>query len=210
MLVALLRSQQKTHIDADAPHSGSQMKKIELEVPAENSWKRPIPQVRVVNMVKAHHAKLLDRALPPVSSAEWEELRTLASPDTTEEEFRVKGVRLHKKRRPMAESSDNAVRRSTHLELALNARGKRKRRRHRGRYTGGYRGKPRPAKGKDQPHNLTKRGMRRFYQLVYSMTPKMEWQSEKQQWSVQWGRTKRKQRAELVGVLDSILQEDDE
>ena len=54
------------------------IKKLAPEIPATNSWGRPMPKRRVRNIGKRWFAKLLDRVLPPLPLQEWQHLRDLA------------------------------------------------------------------------------------------------------------------------------------
>ena len=51
-------------------------------IPAKNSWGRPMPVKRVRNMKRRWFAEALDRVMPPLPEEDWNELRKLASGET--------------------------------------------------------------------------------------------------------------------------------
>ncbi|KAG8526567.1 uncharacterized protein KY384_008768 [Bacidia gigantensis] len=54
------------------------VKKVSLDIPAKNSWGRPMPQKRVNNKKRRIYGEVMDRVLPPVPYDEQKRLRHLA------------------------------------------------------------------------------------------------------------------------------------
>ena len=70
-LMALVKSQAKRKTSHFAR---SNTPRIEPEIPQENKWGRPMPIKRVRNYKRRWYAQTLDRIMPPLPHAEWEEL----------------------------------------------------------------------------------------------------------------------------------------
>ena len=70
-LMALIKSQAKRHTSS---FSRSNTPRIEPQIPEENSWGRPMPIKRVRNYKRRWYAETLDRIMPPLPQAEWENL----------------------------------------------------------------------------------------------------------------------------------------
>lgn len=214
-LVALLRSQYNAKISNDAPHAASRLKKIELDIPLNNAYMRPMPQRRAMNMIQSHRASLFDRVLAPVSDAEFNMLATLASPETKEEKFKTLGVRLDRHRRRRGVSSKSHVislgrsanlevenqRSNASAELDVQCEDYKDETERVSQASVSSEvpenlvlelqswprrnGKP---QGKERAHTFTKRWMRRLYATVFQMTPTMAWDSENKRWNVRWGK----------------------
>jgi len=59
-------------------HPRSQPRALAPTIPGQNSWMRPMPKVRVKNLIKRWYGDTLERTLPPIPTREWEELRARA------------------------------------------------------------------------------------------------------------------------------------
>lgn len=75
-LMALVRAQARRRL---THFSRSNTPRPKLEIPAENSWGRPMPIKRVRNFKRRWYAETLDRIMPPLPEAEWDSLRMRAS-----------------------------------------------------------------------------------------------------------------------------------
>src|SRR2546423_4505710 len=72
---ALMRSQARQQVWLDR---SSAKVKTKAKIPAENSWGKPTPQCRVINMTHAWYVKHVEQVFPPLPDHEWEELRSFA------------------------------------------------------------------------------------------------------------------------------------
>jgi len=116
-----------------------------------------MPRSRIKNQTKQWYAELLHKVHPPVPTAEWYRLRDLA--------LGVKTESLVTKRRSSKGTQPSA------LDLVVMY----------GQPAAGISGENRSA------HAITPRFMRRLYTQVFSQCPLMDWDVEKQTWSVTWG-----------------------
>ena len=79
-LMTLVKSQAKRKI-VTMSRSTTPLK-IAPTIPEKNVWGRPMPVKRVRNLKRRWYAQTLDRIMPPLPEAEWNELRKLASGET--------------------------------------------------------------------------------------------------------------------------------
>ena len=75
-LMAMVKSQAKRRSSYLSRRNYAEVK---LEIPEKNSWGRPMPIKRVRNFKRRWYAETLDRIMPPLPEAEWENLRMRAS-----------------------------------------------------------------------------------------------------------------------------------
>ena len=75
-LMALVKSQAIRKL---GPFSRSNIPRVQPGIPEQNSWGRPMPIKRVRNYKRRWYAEILDRIMPPLPKAEWENLRMRGS-----------------------------------------------------------------------------------------------------------------------------------
>ncbi|KAL8946252.1 MAG: hypothetical protein Q9222_007327 [Ikaeria aurantiellina] len=150
------------------------LKDSQPKIPEVNSWNRPMPERRRVNMIKGWYAATLDRLMPPLEAEEWERIRKLATGETrwdgpvlqrklgttspereiqVEEEYIVPGDILCR----LTSSTERVVEHKRHPQTRTN------------------------------PHELTQRYMRGLWASVFKKCPKLDWNNESQSWKVIWG-----------------------
>lgn len=135
---------------------------LKPSIPELNAWLRPMPAVRVKNMTKVWYAKTLNEVQAPLPTKEWQRLRQLATGEIT-----FDGPTP---RRSLAKSDGRTPQHDTALELTLI-------------------GKPdTKVFGNYHARELTTRSMRRGWAQVFRQCPVMDWDGERQQWDVRWGK----------------------
>lgn len=167
-LRALLLSQ----IQASPPTlTRTNLRRLTQEIPALNTWLRPMPQCRIKNKRKEHYASILSRALPPLPTEEWNHLLALAS---GQQPIPAPIPR----RKPGASTLCDAK-----SDITVNLRGD-----NAALETILAYGKPPTKLLHDRnAHAMTPRFMRRLYAQVLSQCPLMEWDREGKEWRVFWG-----------------------
>ncbi|KAK3714299.1 hypothetical protein LTR37_007885 [Vermiconidia calcicola] len=136
----------------------SNPRRLNPDIPALNSWLRPMPQKRVKNMKKKHYAQLLDRVQPPLPKEEWLQLRDLAYGKTP-----WSGGTVARRKAPSSRTDSP-------LEMVVQ-----------------YGKVPDRAFGNREGHSSTPRFMRRLYAQVFAQCPLMEFEAGINEWKVIWG-----------------------
>ncbi|OCL01613.1 hypothetical protein AOQ84DRAFT_217272 [Glonium stellatum] len=194
-LKAVIKSQQST--TAHNPVR-SVLKASKVVAPSKNIWGRPMPIKRARNIVSRWYKSTVEKILPPLPDYEWDRLCGLAAGDIKWEGLiprRPVGIdrsQTHKfgdsyltllaSAVPSPATSDtlNATSRDTILQTSkmkilrdgLTLR------------TPSFADVPR---GKDRPHNITPRFMRRLYAKVSAQCCKLTCDPIRQTWQVEWG-----------------------
>lgn len=137
------------------------LKNLTPDVPALNSWMRPMPQSRVRNLTKKWYRDALERVLPPLPKDEWERLRGLAKGEIVED-------MIVKRRSSVLQHEDGQG--VSHVLEAVVAGGR----------------VPTQRVERDI-HRITPRFMRRVWQKVFVQCPLMDWDGNKERWTVVWG-----------------------
>ncbi|KAI5200269.1 hypothetical protein E4T39_05780 [Aureobasidium subglaciale] len=136
-----------------------------LKIPDTNSWERPMPKKRIVNITHRWYANVLERTIVPLPVAEWERLRDLAL-----------GKRKFKLPAPRRVAAASRPSLPSPLEVAL-----------------GLVPLNSPdvvlenAANSLHGRKLTARSMMRCWATVFAQCPVMTWHEESQKWSIQWG-----------------------
>ena len=152
---ALLVSQKRTR---PAAWARPPMKKgLEPDIPALNTWLRPMPVSRIKNMTNEHKKYLLEKVLPPLPTAEWEELRDLALGKTFPS---IPPLRQGALSTPEISPLELRVKLGT---------------------------APPPLSEKGNGRGLTHRVMQRLYEKLFSICPRLDWDVDKNAWNVTWG-----------------------
>lgn len=162
--------------------SRAKLRRAGLTVPTTNLFLRPMPRRRTKNIVKRWFADLLDKLMPPLPQTEWTRLTELVSG-----QIKWEGLPKRRPGRPLnpnqlcgpqleavldAEGSNlpfSVVRRAV-LEDALLLSPLNKR-----------------FLGRDRPHHLTLRYMRRLWTRVLSQSCVMAWDETYKKWVLTWG-----------------------
>nr|POE94703.1 hypothetical protein CFP56_16940 [Quercus suber]POE94709.1 hypothetical protein CFP56_16946 [Quercus suber] len=126
-------------------------------IPEQNSWLRPMPQVRVKNLTRKWFADALGKIHPPLPVPEWKRLHDLSLGTRTES---------LPSRRKAAEPSKKSA-----LDLQLTS----------------SRIDPSRLFTGNQAHTITPRYMRRLWTQVFEQCPRLDWNVEQQEWKVLWG-----------------------
>ncbi|KAK3699717.1 hypothetical protein LTR37_016322 [Vermiconidia calcicola] len=139
----------------------SNPRRLDPDIPALNTWLRPMPQKRVKNMKKKHYAQLLDRVQPPLPKEEWMKLRDFAY-------GKVSFGGTVSRRKAQASSQDDLT--GSALEMVVQF------------------GKvPDKAFGNREAHAITPRFMKRLYAQVFAQCPLMDFKAGTNEWKVIWG-----------------------
>lgn len=144
------------------------LRKLDPDIPQRNLWERPMPQKRVVNAVKHWYGSLLRKAFPPLPDAEWDFVKEMATGLT------VWAGPVPRRRYCGTEEDEYDYRKSIKIEtakelavtpLAVEQRG-----------------------GMDRhPHHMTPKYMKRHYQRLFRMCPRLDWSDDLNKWRVTWG-----------------------
>ena len=155
----------------DRPTSATLVRKnpsdrnLRPRIPKLNAWFRPMPQKRIKNLTAEWYAGLLDRVAPPLPSDEWERLRDLALGRTREEAHtRQRRTRA----RAILGSDEEEEGDAFH-------------------YTWQREEMVRKLDFAREGHSLTARRMQRSWAEVFAQCPRMEWDSSRMVWKVEWG-----------------------
>jgi len=191
-LEALLHSQRKVQpLDLTRPNP----KSLALKIPEENIWHRPLANKNIVNLVEEWYSSMLEKVLPPLPRADWERLEALAS-GKLRWSGQIERRTLAAHGIEMQQAMENAVlteketrdeyliriaRRQEHpsdvykaLEEVLGIN----------RLKG--------STGKEQPHRVSGRFMRRMWARIFEQCPQMDWDPSSRKWNVEWGRVNKK------------------
>lgn len=158
-LTPQLRALAESQIRHPPPHhERPNLRRVKPDIPELNSWLRPMPHSRVHNATKKWYATLLDKIHPPLPDKEWERLRCLANGELQEDREPCR----------VGSSKRNA---SSALEMLATS------------------GKPNfkraPSEGRSK--RIDRRYMQRLWAEVFEQCPKMDWDLQKQMWTVTWG-----------------------
>ena len=156
-----MRSQAKHRAFLDRLSARVQPK---VDIPAENSWGKAMPQCRVRNMTHEWYAKQVGNLLPPLPESEWEELRSRATGEVV-----WQGPAKRRIRRQTGLGVDS----SAPMESVL-LEGPPK-----GHTFGEY--------IHGRPHTITPRVMRKLWALIFRHVPVFSWNESRKMWTVQWG-----------------------
>ncbi|KAF1345098.1 hypothetical protein BDV97DRAFT_401714 [Delphinella strobiligena] len=139
------------------------------KIPEKNAWERPMPWKRVKNMTHKWYATVLDRTLPPLGTAMWDDLRKRALGQIS-----YKPPRSRRARAPSSSTEKDAGKEALEKQLGLyNAKS----------LENVLKGADERAKGR----NLTTRFMQRRWAAVFAQCAKMEWDNKNGMWNVTWG-----------------------
>ncbi|KAL8746028.1 MAG: hypothetical protein Q9190_001895 [Brigantiaea leucoxantha] len=195
-LVAVLKSQ----IKQPAPNfSRSPLKSLEPEIPENNIWQRPLPKSREKNLRKKWLAKTLDKLMPPLEHTQWNRLRGLASGAA-----RWEGpVARRPKGRPLfstgeIDDDDDAptMMRSSEQPDCVHVLPPHNPKRlvsSRGRFVE----EAMHPKMLSRPHKITASYMRSIWRVIFQRCPRLDWNAEREKWTVTWGNVERERRIVL-------------
>lgn len=164
-----------------------EIKSINLITPIKNAWERPMPIRRARNNVRRWYAETLTRLLPPLPAEEWDNIRSMAA---GEKHFSFK------QRRTRASSSETSLGNDdVWLQYIVSQ--------------GITLDKPsradKPA-GRQRPHNLNTRFMRRLYAKLFALCCKLEYDDQKKTWKAVWGEPSKLVKARLdTTPIDDLL-----
>lgn len=136
-----------------------------LTIASKNVWLRPMPRIREKNQIKKWYATLLDKILPPLEEAEWQDLKAKATGMVKWEGSRERRTAAKALHRDAEDQGDDVGPPFAPFAEALN----------------------------DAPrvkHNLwpnTQKLMQQLWRMVFDNSPVMRWDSAKQRWNVEWG-----------------------
>lgn len=159
-----------------------------LRTPIYNIWERPMPIKRARNNVRRWYARTLTRLLPPLPIAEWEDIRSMIAGE--------KPISL-KQRRATASSprvslgeGDDQLERLVSQGITLDKPSR----------------ADKPA-GKQRPHNIKPRFMRRLYAKLFALSCKVEYDEQRRMWKAIWGESMKftKARVDTTPVDDLLF-----
>ncbi|KAF2188043.1 hypothetical protein K469DRAFT_725051 [Zopfia rhizophila CBS 207.26] len=163
-LRAVLTSQTARHIALHRDISSST-----VVAPTKNVWERTMPIKRARNIVRRWYKLVMGKLLPPLPDEEWDRLRGLSTGDIRWEgvvQGRTPATVPYFRPESTNDSQENTLRKGL---IPV---------------TPSYGDKPR---GKKRPHVITPRLMKRLYAKLLALSCKVEWNSERNKWTVQWG-----------------------
>ena len=170
-LKALVISQTRTQ---PASPTRPNTRHLKPQIPATNVWERPMPQKRVKNMTKDWYAQLLQRTLPPLPTALWEDLKLRALGRLPLECL----VERRRTLKPVAsqdhQNSDADRTRVLEREIgvadltSVDAVLER-------------------VDDKARPRTVDTRFMRRRWSAIFAQSAKMVWLADKNVWEITWG-----------------------
>lgn len=164
-LKALLVSQVRTQPPATRAHPRA----LAPQIPEKNAWERPMPWKRVKNMTLKWYANVLDRTLPPLETAMWDDLKQRALGQIS-----YKPPKRRRARPTSSNIEDKSGQEALEKQLGLyNAKS----------IENVLKGADETAKGR----NLTTRFMQRRWAAVFAQCSKMEWDNKNGRWNVTWG-----------------------
>ncbi|KAF3031389.1 hypothetical protein E8E12_001403 [Didymella heteroderae] len=163
-LRALVTSQAKQDIDKK-----SMMKSHFLKTPILNAWQQPMPVRRAINNVRRWYADTMTLLLPALPNAEWSHIEAMSKGQQRIGFVRRRKPAVDVTSRPAPDHSSLEC--MVHHSLALDKLSKADR-----------------PQGVDRPHNLNARFMQRLYTKLLTLTPKLEYDDTRKQWSAVWGK----------------------
>lgn len=152
-------------------------------IPETNSWGRPMPRRRIVNMKYRWYANILEKVLPPLPESDWNRLRDLALGQAPWEG-------PMKRRTPLTQTKVKGPSRNGNQPVNINEITP---------HFGAssvlenneiFKEENRKLLGSN-PHTLTPRFMRRLWGQVFLQCPMMKWDAERCRWDVKWGSLQR-------------------
>ncbi len=189
---ALLHSQRKVQpLDLTRPNP----KSLALKIPEENIWHRPLPNKNIVNLVEEWYSSMLEKVLPPLPRADWERLEALAS-GKLRWSGQIERRTLAAHGVEMERAIKNAVRTEEQIKDGYITRIVRTNEQPNDPYRALERilgfNRLKGSGGKEQPHRVTGRFMRRMWARIFEQCPQMDWDPSSQKWNVEWGRVNKK------------------
>lgn len=181
-LEALVKSQRKQ----PASHFWkSPVGNTEPSIPEKNSWGRPMPAKRILNMKERWYAKILDKVMPPLPESDWNRLRDLAL-------GRVPWEGPIKRRTCVAQSKGEDTKSNIDQDQPADISDITP-------LVGGSSvsenyeifEKENRKLLRNSPHTLTPRYMRRLWGKIFLQCPMMEWDIIGHRWRVKWGSLQR-------------------
>lgn len=175
VVVELLRSQLRNPVVQRAKVRPV-ARKLEPVIPKENSWGRPVPRRRRVNIRRAWYRDVLESLLPPLPQEDWSVLHGLAT-----------GVipwRPVVRRKPVGLGRGEASPPSSLLDDGFLSKGPSKEFTF-GPYVDG------------RPHKLTPRFVRRLWSRVLYLVPRMSWDDTAKKHRFLWESPTQKARVPL-------------
>lgn len=148
------------------------LKTNRFKMPIYNIWERPMPIKRARNAVKRWYGNTMSKLLPPLPSDEWDHLRALSTGETKWIDFvaqRTPGTVLK------PEPADEIALARAAIEQGLAFDKLSKADKH---------------VGEPCAHKFTPRTMRRLYAKVFALCCKLEFDAERDRWTVHWGSLK--------------------
>ncbi|KAF2034186.1 hypothetical protein EK21DRAFT_57063 [Setomelanomma holmii] len=139
-----------------------ELKSPAMKTPIHNIWLRPMPIVRARNNVRRWYAETMTRLLPPLPPQEWDDIQAMIS---GQQKIGLVKRRVPTESEALAEASD-VIAEGMRMDRLSKA--------------------DRPA-GMWRPHNIIPRYMRRMYSRILRLCCKVEYDSERKQWTVTWG-----------------------
>ena len=213
-LKAVIKSQQSISVHNPVR---SILRASKVVAPIKNIWARPMPIKRARNIVLRWYKSTMEKVLPPLPNHEWDRLHGLAAGNIEWEGLiprrpvgtdRSQAQRLGDSylarqsgvvRFPALGDTPNVNR---YWDMALQAYKIRILENGLTFQTPSFADVPR---GKDRPHNITKRFMRRLYAKVSAQCCKLTWDPIRKTWQVEWGSLKKLNPRPFSGPADNFV-----
>ncbi|OCK99768.1 uncharacterized protein K441DRAFT_601696 [Cenococcum geophilum 1.58] len=170
-LKAVIKSQQSISVHNPVR---SILRASKVVAPIKNIWARPMAIKRARNIVLRWYKSTMEKVLPPLPNHEWDRLYGLAAGNIAWEGL-IPRRPVGTDRSQTQRLGDSYLARQI-LENGLTFK------------TPSFADVPR---GKDRPHNITKRFMRRLYARVSAQCCKLTWDPIRKTWQVEWGSLKK-------------------
>lgn len=163
MVIALMRSQANEADNLDRAVIGPNSVRPKPDVPAKNTWGRPMPEKRVRNLMQKWYAKQVSRLLPPLPESEFQRLRALS-------EGKVEALDgpLARRKQAVGLPKDDTLL-NERLVLA-----------------GPPKSRTFETYALGRPHRLTSRLLQRTWLNIFNHVPHMTWDTTNKKWEVKW------------------------
>lgn len=150
------------------------VKALQPQIPKENSWGRPLARCRQRNIRKGWYQVALESLLPPLPEADWNTLQGLLSGS-------LPWAPVKRRKKAVGAWSDSS---SSSSDGGLDVRFL---------VEGPSKGDTFRAFANGRPHKITRRFMRRLWQRVSCLVPRMTWNDAAKRHDFRWDSPKRGQ-----------------
>lgn len=149
------------------------IKYLDPPIPKESIWGRPPAKRLEAGIVRRWKRDCLEKMLPPLPEEEWDRLRNLANKVIAAEEPRKRRTRVGKWEDELSDGGSLLTPQYLKTPIAHS-----------------HRAALRESLLLRDRHHITPKFMQRMYAHIWHLSPKMTWDSEKEEWVYTWGGNK--------------------